>query len=112
MAAKLHQHGARQQQKQHQRPERESEGAGKAGGARADAPAPSRPLYDVLGVAPTASMVDIRKAYKQRALETHPDRNAAPTATEDFKRLAHAHAVLTSPSKRREYDACGKVAAR
>ena len=66
-------------------------------------------LYTVLGVSCNASGEEIRKAYKRAALKTHPDHNSAPSATEDFKKLAEAYAVLSSPKKRMAYDSTGKV---
>jgi len=61
--------------------------------------------YAVLGVAPTATQQEVRRAYKKGALRLHPDKNKHAGAEEDFKRLAEAFAVIGSPSKRRAYDA-------
>lgn len=58
--------------------------------------------YEILGVEPEASIEDIRKAYKKRAMEWHPDR---PTGSEQkFKRLVKAHAILSNKDSRKAYD--------
>ncbi|TEB33143.1 DnaJ-domain-containing protein [Coprinellus micaceus] len=71
-------------------------------------------LYEELGLTSTATVEEIRKAYKKRALQTHPDR-LPPTATperkkeseEHFRKVNHAYEVLTDPAKRKEYDTHG-----
>ena len=60
--------------------------------------------YEVLGVASTASDEEIKKAYRKKARELHPDHNPAPEAEEEFKRVTHAHDILSSPTKRGDYD--------
>jgi len=64
-------------------------------------------LYAVLGVPPTATAHDIRRAYRRRALELHPDRNPGDrvAAEERFKALGAAYAVLSDPAQRAVYDA-------
>eukprot|EP00658_Telonema_sp_P-2_P013403 TRINITY_DN15075_c0_g1_i5.p1 TRINITY_DN15075_c0_g1~~TRINITY_DN15075_c0_g1_i5.p1 ORF type:complete len:485 (-),score=129.93 TRINITY_DN15075_c0_g1_i5:99-1448(-) len=64
-----------------------------------------RDRYEVLGVAPDASFDEIKKAYRRRALETHPDRGGD---IEEFKRLAKAKDVLSDPNRRKYYDAYGE----
>ena len=66
----------------------------------------SRPnYYDILGVGWNASPDDIARAYRQRALERHPDRNPNdPSALADMQQIAEAAAMLRDPEKRREYD--------
>lgn len=61
--------------------------------------------YRILGIAPDASLEDIKKAYRKLALETHPDRNPNnPRAEERFKQVSEAYGVLVDPQKRAQYD--------
>lgn len=68
-------------------------------------------LYDVLAIPTTASTDDVRKAYKLKALETHPDK-LEPTVTEQerraaegrFRNVCDAFEVLSDPVKRKAYD--------
>lgn len=66
-----------------------------------------RDYYEVLGVDRTATRDQIKQAYRQLALKCHPDRNKAPDATEKFREIAEAYAVLSDDAKRREYDSYG-----
>lgn len=62
--------------------------------------------YAKLGVGRDATEADIKKAYRQKALEFHPDRNPGdPHAEERFKEATEAYGVLIDPVKRRQYDA-------
>lgn len=61
-------------------------------------------LYEQLGVPKSASKEDIKKAYKKKALETHPDRGGDP---EEFKQVNHAYTVLQEDDTRRRYDQLG-----
>lgn len=62
-------------------------------------------LYAILGVSSNADMAAIKKAYRQRALECHPDRCPGdPTCEERFKQVAAAYEVLSNPSTRASYD--------
>jgi predicted lipid-binding transport protein (Tim44 family) len=63
-------------------------------------------LYDILGVSPTASLGDIKRAFRQQAREHHPDKNPNDVdgATERFKRLQQAYEILGNPTKRAQYD--------
>lgn len=63
-------------------------------------------LYTVLGVDRKANADEIRKAYKRRSLETHPDRGGTK---EEFQAVNEANAVLSDPAKRVEYDTTGSV---
>ncbi len=61
--------------------------------------------YAILGVAPDASSRQIKAAYRRLAFAHHPDRNRdTPRSSEAMKRINEAYAVLSSPTKRREYD--------
>ncbi|KAL3320557.1 DnaJ subfamily C member 7 [Cichlidogyrus casuarinus] len=67
-------------------------------------------FYKVLGVSKDASTEEIKKAYRKRALEHHPDRHAHANEDEKheqekiFKSIGEAYSVLSDPSKRERYD--------
>jgi DnaJ homolog subfamily B member 12 len=63
--------------------------------------------YRVLGVSTNASDSDLKKAYRKRALQLHPDKNSAPHADEAFKAIGLAYATLSDPEKRNIYDRFG-----
>ncbi|CDO73265.1 hypothetical protein BN946_scf185008.g27 [Trametes cinnabarina] len=73
--------------------------------------AATRNLYDILGVPQNATADDVRKAYKARALETHPDK-LPPDADEaeveaaeaQFRDVRTAFEILSDPAKRKAYD--------
>jgi len=69
-----------------------------------------RDYYDVLGVARTATADEIKKAYRKKAMEYHPDRNPGDTEAEArFKEAAEAYEVLSNPDKRARYDRFGRA---
>ena len=64
-------------------------------------------LYAILNLSPpyeSLSKKDIKTAYRKRALETHPDRNKKPNATEEFNRCKQAYNTLSDDKLREEYD--------
>lgn len=64
--------------------------------------------YGVLGVSREVSVTELKKAYRKKALEFHPDRNPDdPQSEEQFKLCAEAYAVLSDPNKRELYDRFG-----
>ena len=60
--------------------------------------------YTILGVKPTATEAEIKKAYRKKALEFHPDKNPSRTAEDTFKEINRAYATLSDVDKRRTYD--------
>lgn len=70
----------------------------------------ARDYYEVLGVDKNASEQEIKRAFRKKAMEYHPDRNKAPDAEEKFKEIANAYEVLSDPDKKRQYDTYGESA--
>jgi len=69
-----------------------------------------RDYYEVLGVEKGSSKADIKKAYRQKALQYHPDRtNHCEESEEKFKEASEAYEVLHDEQKRQLYDAYGHV---
>ncbi|XP_026997934.2 dnaJ homolog subfamily B member 12a [Tachysurus fulvidraco] len=64
--------------------------------------------YEILGVSKDVSDDDLKKAYRKLALKFHPDKNHAPGATEAFKAIGNAYAILSNTEKRKQYDLYGE----
>lgn len=60
--------------------------------------------YAALGLASSATLADVKKAYRQKAAFYHPDRNDAEDAAEKFRRVQEAYDVLVDTEKRQAYD--------
>lgn len=67
----------------------------------------TRDYYEVLGVPRDASADDIKKAFRSRARDVHPDTSDHENAEELFKELNEAYEVLSDPDKRSSYDRFG-----
>lgn len=61
--------------------------------------------YELLNVAPTATVEEIEKAFRQLSVKYHPDRDKTPIGAAIFRQLGEAHKTLTDPAKRADYDA-------
>lgn len=66
-------------------------------------PAPTH--YQVLGIEPTATAAQVRRAYREKARSHHPDVSKAADAAERFAEIARAYEVLSDRTLRAEYDA-------
>ena len=67
-----------------------------------------RDFYEVLEVEKSASLDDIKKAYRKKAIQYHPDKNQGDKGAEEkFKEAAEAYSVLSDDQKRKMYDQFG-----
>ncbi|MDO4443568.1 MAG: molecular chaperone DnaJ [Slackia sp.] len=69
----------------------------------------AKDLYAILGVSKTATDDEIKKAFRRKARELHPDVNKAPDAEDRFKELNEAYDVLSDSAKRAQYDRFGTI---
>ena len=70
--------------------------------------AAKRDYYEVLEVTKTASTEEIKKAYRKKAIQYHPDKNPGNKAAEEkFKEAAEAYEILSNADKRNRYDQFG-----
>jgi DnaJ-class molecular chaperone len=60
--------------------------------------------YAALGLKSDASLSDIKKAFRQKASQFHPDRNSDPDAPARFREVQEAYDVLSDDDKRKAYD--------
>src|SRR4249920_2079928 len=71
-------------------------------------PTVKRDYYEVLEITKTASVEEVKKAYRKAALKHHPDKNPGDKEAEvKFKECAEAYEVLSDPQKRQRYDQYG-----
>ena len=67
--------------------------------------------YKILGLSTSATLGQIKKAFRRLAIEFHPDKNPDnPIAEDKFQRVSEAYAVLSNPEKRAKYDRSYTVA--
>jgi len=67
--------------------------------------------YEILGLSKSATKAEIKKAYRKKAIEFHPDKNPGDsTAEETFKKAAEAYEILSNDDKRAKYDRFGHQA--
>ncbi|MFY0481896.1 molecular chaperone DnaJ [Flavobacterium sp. PLA-1-15] len=68
-------------------------------------------FYEILGITKSADAAAIKKAYRKKAIEFHPDKNPGnKEAEENFKLAAEAYEVLSDPQKKAKYDQYGHQA--
>jgi len=67
--------------------------------------------YEILGIDKTATKVEIKKAYRKKAIQYHPDKNPGDASAEEkFKKAAEAYEVLSDENKKARYDQYGHAA--
>jgi len=68
-------------------------------------------FYEILGISKSATAAEIKKAYRKKAIEFHPDKNPGDAEAEEmFKKAAEAYEVLSDPDKKARYDQYGHAA--
>lgn len=65
-------------------------------------------FYKLLGISRSATQKEIKKAYRSKSLEFHPDKNKSEGAAEKFAEIAYAYEVLTDEEKKGIYDRHGE----
>ncbi|WP_372769749.1 molecular chaperone DnaJ [Lutibacter sp.] len=67
--------------------------------------------YEILGISKNATPAEIKKAYRKKAIEYHPDKNPGNKAAEEkFKKAAEAYEILSNENKKARYDQYGHAA--
>ena len=66
-----------------------------------------RDYYETLGINRNANEEEVRKAFRKKAMEFHPDRNKEPGADAKFKEVNEAYQILSDPNRRAKYDQFG-----
>jgi molecular chaperone DnaJ len=73
----------------------------------------TRDYYDILGVAKSADLEEIKRSYRRLAMKYHPDRNPGDAEAEaKFKEAAEAYEILSDPAKKQRYDQYGHEGVR
>jgi len=60
--------------------------------------------YDILGLKASATQDEIKRAYRKKAMESHPDVNPSPGAADAFVQVNEAYAILSDAGKRKVYN--------
>lgn len=70
----------------------------------------AKEFYEILWISENATETEIKKAYRKKAMEYHPDRNAWNKEAEaKFKKINEAYSVLSDPQKKANYDRFGSA---
>lgn len=60
--------------------------------------------YQILGISPRATQLEVKRSYRRLAVQFHPDKNHSKESEERFKEISMAYEVLNNPEKRAQYD--------